>query len=42
MRDAGQIVTIKGIKDFSLLHILECGQCFRWEKETDGSYTVTA
>ena len=24
---------------FNLVHIFECGQCFRWNKETDGSYT---
>ena len=26
-------------KDFNLEHILECGQCFRWKKEEDSSYT---
>lgn len=35
-------IIIEGVKDFSLRHILECGQCFRWEKESDASYTVTA
>lgn len=24
---------------FNLVHIFECGQCFRWNKEIDGSYT---
>lgn len=24
--------------DFELAHIFECGQCFRWKKEEDGSY----
>ena len=24
---------------FELKHIFECGQCFRWNKENDGSYT---
>ena len=24
---------------FNLKHIFECGQCFRWNKEIDGSYT---
>ena len=24
---------------FELIHIFECGQCFRWNKENDGSYT---
>ncbi len=24
--------------DFELAHIFECGQCFRWKKQTNGSY----
>ena len=24
---------------FNIVHIFECGQCFRWNKEADGSYT---
>ena len=32
----------KGIEDFNLDHIFDCGQCFRWEREEDGSYTGTA
>lgn len=34
-----EIYTIKEIPSFELKDILECGQCFRWEKEADGSYT---
>lgn len=30
---------IQNIRDFNLIHIFECGQCFRWNKEEDGSYT---
>lgn len=30
---------IQDIKDFNLVHIFDCGQCFRWNKEVDGSYT---
>ncbi len=33
---------IKEVKDFDLKHIFDCGQCFRWEEEEDGSYTGTA
>jgi N-glycosylase/DNA lyase len=33
---------IKGMRDFNLKHILECGQCFRWQLENDGSYTLVA
>ncbi len=25
-------------KDFNSTHIFECGQCFRWNREADGSY----
>lgn len=34
--------TVTNIKDFDLDHIFDCGQCFRWEKEKDGSYTGIA
>ena len=30
---------INNLKDFELDHIFECGQCFRWKKQDDGSYT---
>lgn len=33
---------IKGLVDFELKNIFECGQCFRWYKEEDESYTVIA
>ncbi len=32
-------IIIEGIKHFNLVHTFECGQCFRWEREQDGSYT---
>jgi N-glycosylase/DNA lyase len=32
------IMAIEGVKDFDLTHIFECGQCFRWIKQQDGSY----
>jgi N-glycosylase/DNA lyase len=32
-------VVVEGIKDFNLVHIFECGQCFRWLKQSNGSYT---
>lgn len=34
--------SVSGIRDFHLDHIFDCGQCFRWEKEEDGSYTGIA
>ena len=27
------------LESFNLIHIFECGQCFRWEKQEDESYT---
>ena len=26
-------------KTFELKHIFDCGQCFRWKENEDGSYT---
>lgn len=34
-----QTCTIKNQKSFELKDIFECGQCFRWNKQEDGSYT---
>ena len=34
--------TVDNIKDFNLDHIFDCGQCFRWNKEPNGSYTGIA
>ena len=30
---------IKDMESFELKHIFDCGQCFRWNEEKDGSYT---
>ena len=30
---------LKNISSFEPKHIFECGQCFRWDGESDGSYT---
>ena len=30
---------IENQDSFELKHIFDCGQCFRWNKEKDGSYT---
>ena len=35
-------VILEDIKDFEPKHIFECGQCFRWIKEDDESYTGVA
>ena len=36
------MVKVEGIKDFDLEQIFECGQCFLWNREDDGSYTGVA
>ena len=33
---------IRNVKDFNVRHIIECGQCFRWEKKGGGSYDIAA
>ncbi|WP_042277676.1 DNA-3-methyladenine glycosylase family protein [[Clostridium] dakarense] len=35
-------VILEGVADFDPKHIFECGQCFRWHKEENGSYTGVA
>lgn len=34
-----QKYVIKNQESFDLVHIFECGQCFRWDREDDNSYT---
>lgn len=34
-----QIFILENYKDFEPRHIFDCGQCFRWNTQTDGSYT---
>lgn len=34
-----QNLVLKNVKSFNLTHIFECGQCFRWNENIDGSYT---
>lgn len=34
-----QTYILKDITSFEPRHIFECGQCFRWNEESDGSYT---
>ncbi|SHI75089.1 N-glycosylase/DNA lyase [Dethiosulfatibacter aminovorans DSM 17477] len=35
-------VEIENINDFIPRHVFDCGQCFRWTEEEDGSYTGVA
>ena len=39
MKKEGNKITLQNVKDFNINHIFDCGQCFRWNKEEDGSYT---
>ena len=32
-------IILKDVNNFELKDIFECGQCFRWKKEPNGSYT---
>ncbi len=34
-----QRYVLQNVTSFEPVHIFECGQCFRWNKEDDGSYT---
>lgn len=31
-------IAISQVRDFSLTHVFDCGQCFRWIRQPDGSY----
>ena len=35
-------VILEGVKNFNIKQILECGQCFRWEKKSDTDYIIIA
>lgn len=35
-------LVVECVSDFDPVHIFECGQCFRWTREDDGSYTGIA
>lgn len=39
---SGNAIVLKGAEEFEPKNIFENGQCFRWTKEEDGSYTVVA
>lgn len=41
IEQSGKII-LKDCKDFEPEHIFECGQCFRFDKKSDGSYTIVA
>lgn len=42
VKKLGHTLAVKRVKDFHPDHIFDCGQCFRWEKNDDGSYSGIA
>lgn len=36
------VFTVKDVEDFDLDQIFDCGQCFRWDRNDDGSYSGIA
>jgi len=42
VRETDSGVVAENIRDFDPVHTFECGQCFRWNREADGSYTGVA
>lgn len=39
IREYDNKIVLEGVKDFNITHIFDCGQCFRWDRQPDGSYT---
>lgn len=37
-RQVGDSTVLGGVRNFDLTQILECGQCFRWERVSEGAY----
>lgn len=35
-------IIIRGVKNFELSHIFDCGQCFRWNRQENGNYIGVA
>lgn len=35
-------IIVENVRDFDPVHIFECGQCFRWIRQNDGSYIGVA
>jgi len=35
-------ILLEDVQHFDAKHVFECGQCFRWKREEDGSYTGVA
>ena len=42
MENSNSIYKVEKFADFDADHTFDCGQCFRWDREEDGSYTGVA
>lgn len=42
MEQGNNVYSIEGVQDFFPAHVFDCGQCFRWQRQADGSYTGIA
>lgn len=41
-KDGIEGIILKGVKNFELNHIFDCGQCFRWNRQENGNYIGVA
>lgn len=42
IREVENGIVLEDIEDFEPAHVFDCGQCFRWIRQEDGSYTGVA
>ena len=42
MGNSNSIYKVEKFADFDADNTFDCGQCFRWDREEDGSYTGVA
>lgn len=36
------VITVKGLKNYKISQIFDCGQCFRFNEDPDGSWSGVA
>jgi N-glycosylase/DNA lyase len=42
IKEINNSVIVKDVKNFELAHVFDCGQCFRWNRQSDGNYIGVA
>ncbi len=42
IKEADNSIIIENVKNFELAHIFDCGQCFRWNRQSDDNYIGVA